>query len=301
MIKSVNKSFFFYQDSRLVTVKQGKHHRAIFRSAEMPLAEQQTGEMSGNALLATDDKGSVLQVQSESDEAAHSYSAYGHAPALLPRRHSLGFNGERIEPQTLGYLLGNGYRLYSPELMRFLAPDNLSPFDEGGMNPFAYCHGDPLNYTDPTGHVTIQGITSVSRRKIEIFSTMPKKQWLNNQEIFNQSGNTANLSLPPKTATYTLTRTHLHSIKQRNGTHLFLVGDDYGKFASNLSEIKSLQAAPKLFENIDQRRLNIQINILERQNSFMLKAGERRHEQLHDLNDHSVQIRKDYKPIRPQL
>ncbi|VVO55089.1 hypothetical protein PS870_00494 [Pseudomonas fluorescens] len=64
----------------------------------------------------------------------------------------LGFNGERIDPVLGGYHLGNGYRLYSPSLRRFTSPDSMSPFGKGGINPYAYCEGDPINNTDPTGH-----------------------------------------------------------------------------------------------------------------------------------------------------
>lgn len=72
---------------------------------------------------------------------------------------ALGFNGERIDPELGGYHLGNGYRLYSPSLRRFTSPDSLSPFGKGGINPYAYCEGDPINNTDPTGHrVRLGGI-----------------------------------------------------------------------------------------------------------------------------------------------
>ncbi|MEN5279281.1 RHS repeat-associated core domain-containing protein, partial [Brucella sp. TWI432] len=40
-------------------------------------------------------------------------------------------------------------------LMRFNAPDSLSPFGQGGVNPYAYCQGDPINFADPSGHVTV--------------------------------------------------------------------------------------------------------------------------------------------------
>jgi hypothetical protein len=39
--------------------------------------------------------------------------------------------------------------------MRFNAPDSLSPFHAGGLNPYGYCKCDPINGTDPTGHVTV--------------------------------------------------------------------------------------------------------------------------------------------------
>ncbi|RMV11327.1 hypothetical protein ALP17_02676, partial [Pseudomonas savastanoi] len=48
--------------------------------------------------------------------------------------------------------MGNGYRAYNPVLMRFNSPDSLSPFGKGGMNAYAYCAGDPVNRSDPTGH-----------------------------------------------------------------------------------------------------------------------------------------------------
>jgi RHS repeat-associated core domain len=70
----------------------------------------------------------------------------------------LGFNGERIDPVLGGYHLGNGYRLYSPSLRRFTSPDSMSPFGQGGINPYAYCEGDPINHTDPTGHVRLGAI-----------------------------------------------------------------------------------------------------------------------------------------------
>lgn len=42
---------------------------------------------------------------------------------------------------------------YCPVLMRFNCPDSWSPF--GGVNPYAYCAGDPVNHADPTGHHSV--------------------------------------------------------------------------------------------------------------------------------------------------
>ena len=64
----------------------------------------------------------------------------------------LGFNGERYDPLTHTYALGQGYRSYSQALMRFQRPDDLSPFLEGGLNAYAYCKNDPVNYQDGSGH-----------------------------------------------------------------------------------------------------------------------------------------------------
>ncbi|WP_238084209.1 MULTISPECIES: RHS repeat-associated core domain-containing protein [Pseudescherichia] len=64
-----------------------------------------------------------------------------------------GFNGERQDPLSGATHLGNGYRAYSPALRRFTCPDSESPFGEGGVNPYVYCDHDPVNNTDPSGHV----------------------------------------------------------------------------------------------------------------------------------------------------
>ncbi|MEB6588614.1 hypothetical protein MXM82_05605 [Pseudomonas asiatica] len=53
---------FFYQGDKLVTVEQGAKQRAIFRTAEQPLAELSTYDTQTGGLLATDQMGSVLVV-----------------------------------------------------------------------------------------------------------------------------------------------------------------------------------------------------------------------------------------------
>jgi RHS repeat-associated protein len=65
----------------------------------------------------------------------------------------LGYTGEFLDAVTGGYPPGNGYRLYLPGLMRFNAPDESSPFGVGGVNSYTYCADDPINGSDPTGHM----------------------------------------------------------------------------------------------------------------------------------------------------
>lgn len=48
-------------------------------------------------------------------------------------------------------MLGNGYRLFNPGLMRFHSADSFSPFAKGGLNAYAYCGNDPVNRVDPSG------------------------------------------------------------------------------------------------------------------------------------------------------
>lgn len=78
------------------------------------------------------------------------FSVYGFLRSGA-RDDRLGYNGQRLDGLTQGYFLGNGRRLYSPVLMRFCSPDVYSPFDKGGLNAYAYCAGDPVNFNDANG------------------------------------------------------------------------------------------------------------------------------------------------------
>jgi RHS repeat-associated protein len=78
----------------------------------------------------------------------HSYGAYGEQAGTAGHSRSR-YAGEAPEADIGCYLLGA--RLYSPTLRRFLGPDALSPFDQGGVNRYAYCSGDPVNRIDPGG------------------------------------------------------------------------------------------------------------------------------------------------------
>lgn len=136
----------FYRSDRLATRIQGAEQRSFVHHDDQLLAQHTVvGKLASTALTAIDSQHSVLHA----DDTAIAYSPYGyHAPvALLP-----GFNGEHPDPVTGHYLLGNGYRAYNPTLMRFNSPDSLSPFGEGGLNAYAYCAGDPVNRSDPSGH-----------------------------------------------------------------------------------------------------------------------------------------------------
>ncbi|ANN68907.1 RHS repeat-associated core domain-containing protein [Bordetella bronchialis] len=71
------------------------------------------------------------------------------------RRSVSGFAGACRDRVAAAYPLGNGHRYYLPAQMRFSRPDGLSPFGRGGINPYAYCAGDPLNHSDPSGRIIL--------------------------------------------------------------------------------------------------------------------------------------------------
>jgi RHS repeat-associated protein len=163
----------FYLKDRLATEIQGAVQRSIMQHDDQLLAQQQRQSGAVEAhLLATDQQRSVLNVLDVARPHPLAYSPYGHRPEGNGLLSLLGFNGERRDPMTGCYLLGNGYRAFNPVLMRFNSPDSWSPFGEGGLNAYGYCFGDPINSSDPSGH--LGSMWSLVKKNISKIVTIPK-------------------------------------------------------------------------------------------------------------------------------
>jgi RHS repeat-associated protein len=113
-------------------------------------------------LLATDRSQSIIGEIVDGQTQTIAYSAYGEQSAQQKVETRLGFNGQLREEKIGWYLLGNGYRAYNPRLMRFHSPDSWSPFRGGGLNAYMYCVGDPVNRNDPTGHLGVLALFSIT-------------------------------------------------------------------------------------------------------------------------------------------
>jgi RHS repeat-associated protein len=110
-----------------------------------------TTQSSKTILLATDQQRSVLIALDAAQPYPIAHAPYGYRPPENGLLSLLGFIGELPDPLTGHYHLGQGYRQYSPVLMRFTRPDPSSPFGDGWLNTYGYCGGDPRNRVDPTG------------------------------------------------------------------------------------------------------------------------------------------------------
>ena len=150
-----SKRHRFYNSTRLATETQGATGYSIVQHDNFLLAQQKHEHNTPNTtLLATDLQRSVLQtLNKDTERRAITYCPYGYPSAASGLLSLLGFNGERPDPVTGHYLLGNGYRAFNPVLMRFNSPDSFSPFGEAGINQYSYCLGDPVNRSDPSGHL----------------------------------------------------------------------------------------------------------------------------------------------------
>ncbi|MFF7062425.1 RHS repeat-associated core domain-containing protein [Pseudomonas sp. NPDC008258] len=133
---------------------------------------------------------------------ARAYSPYGVTRGLRPTT-MLAFCGQRRDPLSESYPLGNGYRHYSPALMRFLSPDSHSPFDRGGINAYAYCAGDPVNRTDESGRFWIKLFTHLAFGSSAIAGT-------GNMVVSRMRARINNVPLPNGVVEPALPRLHPH-------------------------------------------------------------------------------------------
>ncbi|WP_454562464.1 RHS repeat domain-containing protein [Pseudomonas sp. AIG] len=151
----------YYYAGRVANEVSGDNSSSVVRHGGALVGQQQFGLNADAQLFGTDQQQSVLATLGKEQLTDCAYSPYGHRPAEGGLFSLAGFNGEQLDPVTGLYLLGNGYRAYSPTLMRFLAPDSMSPFGAGGLNAYSYCLGDPVNRVDPTGHISWQSILGI--------------------------------------------------------------------------------------------------------------------------------------------
>ncbi|MBA6143830.1 MULTISPECIES: RHS repeat-associated core domain-containing protein [Pseudomonas] len=167
MRQASDRSYYFY-NIKLTSLKQGSQTRHAFRFQELPLAEQHVQGDGAIRLLASDSQKTVLSVLGD-ERQSHAFTAYGHDVSQLRGHGILGFNGEHFNRHSGSYVLGNGYRAYSPVLMRFRSSDSWSPFASGGLNSYAYCSDDPVNNLDPSGHAPLSRGGHVNRRVVETY------------------------------------------------------------------------------------------------------------------------------------
>ena len=92
--------------------------------------------------------------------AGYAYDAWGNCTITgdttkydVAHANPIRYRGYYYDEDTKLYYLNARY--YSPEWRRFISPDDtgyLDPETPNGLNLYAYCNNDPVNYADPSGN-----------------------------------------------------------------------------------------------------------------------------------------------------
>jgi len=232
-----------------------------------------------DTLLAIDLQGSVLSACKDHGFLSNAYTAYGLGAQAIGSMSLLAFTGHYQEIFTASYLFGNGYRAYQPDLMRFLSPDSLSPFGKGGINAYAYCACDPVNYKDASGRSKslIARFGTLPRVEIEIEIGPSPQSATSQQQLLQLPGNTKSRNTEPSL------RREILYIVPIGGKDYFIADHDMQEFISNGIELKQL--ATTLQMSIQDPKasatrindLNREINTRSKRNQAIVKFGEKLH------------------------
>ncbi len=107
-------------------------------------------------------KGDVIGIYNASGTqiAKYSYDSWGNSKlTTLSSNNFSGYNpiryrGYYFDAESGFYFLNARY--YNPAWRRFISPDDtayLDPDTPSGLNLYAYCNNDPVNYCDPSGNI----------------------------------------------------------------------------------------------------------------------------------------------------
>lgn len=142
----------FFSGSQLTHEKTGDQTLRLITDAGPLFAQTKlaAGVRKATTLLGCDAQGSV-RIEADSAVRTRRYTVHGAEAVDDANSSPFGFAGERRD-QLTGWYIPSGYRPYDPIIMGFLSPDSDSPFGQGGLNPYVYCAGDPVNRIDPSGH-----------------------------------------------------------------------------------------------------------------------------------------------------
>ncbi|MEW6028108.1 MAG: RHS repeat-associated core domain-containing protein [Chloroflexota bacterium] len=117
---------------------------------------------SGLQYLLTDHLGSVVAVTNASGTltSQQRYLPFGEVRTIPDSPITItdfGFTGQRALDGT--GLMDYRARFYSPYLNRFIQPDTIipNPSSPQSWNRFSYVANNPLRFTDPSGHMEVEG------------------------------------------------------------------------------------------------------------------------------------------------
>ena len=109
-------------------------------------------------------QGDVIAIYDANGEkqVEYAYDAWGNCEIVYGENSNLAslnpirYRGYYYDTETGMYYLNARY--YSPEWRRFISPDDteyIDPETPNGLNLYAYCNNDPVNYADSTGHSVV--------------------------------------------------------------------------------------------------------------------------------------------------
>ena len=112
-------------------------------------------------VVAIYDSNCVRKVEYAYDAFGNCSIVYSASDTNVASINPIRYRGYYYDKETKLYYLNA--RCYNPEWRRFISPDDtsyLDPESVNGLNLYAYCYNDPVNYADPSGHSVVGTIVA---------------------------------------------------------------------------------------------------------------------------------------------
>ena len=140
--------FIFNENKEVITEQEGENITRLIRTSELWAMEANPEKTWYH--YASDEQGSTVFITDEQGDVKnrYTYDAFGNtieAEEQIPNRYQ--YTGQQLDPITQQYYLRA--RFYNPAIARFTQEDE---YHGDGLNLYAYCANDPVDYYDPSGY-----------------------------------------------------------------------------------------------------------------------------------------------------
>ena len=176
-----NTTYTYDSSGRLVeehiehqfTVSPEKHIDMVYLydEAEIIGVSYNNGATTNSFYFHKNLHGDVISIYNKQGNcvAEYNYDSWGNCTLTyessnsdIGRVNPIRYRNYYYDRETKLYYLNARY--YNPEWRRFISPDDtayLDPETPNGLNLYAYCNNDPVNYADPSGHLAFFIITAI--------------------------------------------------------------------------------------------------------------------------------------------
>ena len=140
--------FIFNENKEVITEQEGENITRLIRTSDLWAMEANPEKTWYH--YASDEQGSTVFITDEQGEVKnrYTYDAFGNtieSEEQIPNRYQ--YTGQQLDPLTQQYYLRA--RFYNPAIARFTQEDE---YHGDGLNLYAYCANNPVDYYDPSGY-----------------------------------------------------------------------------------------------------------------------------------------------------
>ena len=161
--------FIFHKGEAVVEHEENSNVIRLIRGSELIARSSDSESARTYYHYASDEMGSTTHIVDEQGNVQnrYAYDAWGKIEVkeeAVPNRFT--YYGQQIDPITQQYYLRA--RFYNPVIGRFTQEDT---YRGDGLNLYAYCHSNPIYYTDPSGFSTPRVVHSNNPEVMDILQS----------------------------------------------------------------------------------------------------------------------------------